>query len=316
MTNFKHILLHKQNILCAVFFISVCLMLVGCSPLNGKPDPENTVTEAETSMQAWNPNESTVEIPTITEQETQSIAQPRGPVAGERTVANLLLTAKQPLGSTMYIWGGGWNEADTAAGEDARTIGISPRWAEFAALQDAQYDYNSTKYQIRDGLDCSGYVGWLLYNVFETENNQEGYVIPSTSMAREFADRGYGTYTAAGQVNDWKAGDVMSMKGHVWIALGMCEDGSVVMLHASPPGVILCGTALPHTASSEAVQLAEEYMGRHYPDWYAKYPDCSRGYFYQTDSAQMRWNSETLTDDEGLTALSAEEVLQWLFEEL
>ena len=41
------------------------------------------------------------------------------------TLKELLLTALQPVGSTMYVWGGGWNEADTGAGPDAVTIGVS-----------------------------------------------------------------------------------------------------------------------------------------------------------------------------------------------
>ena len=62
------------------------------------------------------------------------------PKAGERSIANLLITALQPVGNTMYIWGGGWNEEDTAAGVEAVTIGVSPRWAEFAKQQNDAYD--------------------------------------------------------------------------------------------------------------------------------------------------------------------------------
>lgn len=50
---------------------------------------------------------------------------------GKQTLLNFLITAKAPLGHTMYVWGGGWNEEDTAAGEEARSIGESPRWQEF-----------------------------------------------------------------------------------------------------------------------------------------------------------------------------------------
>ena len=28
----------------------------------------------------------------------------------------------EPVGSTMYIWGGGWNSEDNGAGEDAKII--------------------------------------------------------------------------------------------------------------------------------------------------------------------------------------------------
>ena len=51
------------------------------------------------------------------------------------TLKKLLQTALQPVGSTLYVWGGGWNEADTGAGEEAVTIGVSPRWKSFFEKQ-------------------------------------------------------------------------------------------------------------------------------------------------------------------------------------
>lgn len=47
----------------------------------------------------------------------------------------LLKNAMLPIGQTMYIWGGGWNEEDTGAGVEAVSIGVSPRWKEFADKQ-------------------------------------------------------------------------------------------------------------------------------------------------------------------------------------
>ena len=77
----------------------------------------------------------------------------------------LLRTSLLPVGQTMYIWGGGWNQDDAGAGIEAVTLGVSKRWAEYAAWQTEQYDFDQTRYQSHDGLDCSGYIGWLLYNV-------------------------------------------------------------------------------------------------------------------------------------------------------
>lgn len=213
----------------------------------------------------------------------------------------------------MYVWGGGWNEEDTAAGEEARSIGESPRWREFADMQGRSYNYQNTRYQIHDGLDCSGYVGWVVYNVFENTDGNPGYVEKATGMAESFSSNGWGTYVPSYHVTDWKPGDIMSMKGHVWISLGMCEDGSVVLLHASPPGVILNGTRLKGGGKSQAIELAEYYMQTYYPDWYEKYPDCAKENFYLTRSAQMRWNRETLADEEGIAEMTAEEVLELLF---
>lgn len=241
-------------------------------------------------------------------------ALPEEGIIEKHSIANLLLLAKAPLGRTMYIWGGGWNEEDTGAGADACTMGVSPAWAEFAAKQDATYDYDDTRYQIHDGLDCSGYMGWLVYNLLETEDGQPGYVTKATDMAADFAMRGLGEFTPAEEVEDWQAGDIMSMKGHVWMALGMCEDGSVVLLHASPPGVMLSGTRLKDNKVSQAETLANEYMSTYYPEWYERYPITVRDYEYLEKSSRMRWSEEVLSDEQGLREMNAEEVLQWLFE--
>ena len=94
----------------------------------------------------------------------------------------------------MYIWGGGWNEEDTAAGIEATTLGLSPNWAAFAGKQNAGYNYKNHRYRIHDGLDCSGYVGWAVYNTLETENGRPGYVYKSTDMPQKMAARGYRQY--------------------------------------------------------------------------------------------------------------------------
>lgn len=238
------------------------------------------------------------------------------PVPGERSMENLLLTAKQPLGNTMYIWGGGWNEEDTGAGIEAVTVGVSPRWKEYAALQDGGYNYKNTEYQIHDGLDCSGYAGWVIFNVFETTDGRDetdGYVMKASLMAETFADYGWGIYREASEVTEWKPGDIMSMEGHVWISLGMCGDGSVLLIHASPPGVRICGTYMADGSRSQAVELAERCMRENYPLWYAKYPECGVKNNYLTTAAQMRWN-ETLSDDSGIQEMDAYEAVEFLFQ--
>ena len=40
---------------------------------------------------------------------------------GERTLFSLLCAAMQPLGTTLYVYGGGWNLDDTGAGREAVT---------------------------------------------------------------------------------------------------------------------------------------------------------------------------------------------------
>ncbi|EET62769.1 hypothetical protein BRYFOR_05120 [Marvinbryantia formatexigens DSM 14469] len=296
-----------------------------------------------------------------------------------------LQIALQPVGSTMYVWGGGWNESDTGAGREACTIGVSPRWKTFASQQTASYDYRTTRYQIHDGLDCSGYVGWCIYNLMHmplsnynqhfmlshpesTDTAQRcihvqntstpsvrgatpyGYVMPAHHMAANFAARGWGTFIPRNQIVNYRAGDIMSSPDHVWIAIGECSDGSVVLLHSSPPGVRLCGTPRParvsaicstpgisyspvhssHTPTaastrsgnctssaapvdSQAVRLASHYMRTYYPDWYSRYPDCSCDSSYLCDYDQMRWDTSgkaALTDPDGFQKMSASAILK------
>ncbi|MCD7735517.1 MAG: Ig-like domain-containing protein [Lachnospiraceae bacterium] len=237
--------------------------------------------------------------------------------AGTSTLKNLLLTGLEPVGSTMYVWGGGWNEADTGAGTEAVSIGVSPQWKKFFQKQTASYDYRTTRYQISNGLDCSGYIGWCIYNILNTTSGNPGYVMSASKMASDFSSRGWGAYRAKSAVSNYRAGDIMSSSGHVWMVVGQCSDGSVVLLHSSPPGVRLCGTSSASgNTSSEAVKLATHYMKTYFPAWYRKYPSCSKGSSYLTDYAQMRWDlsgNSIMTDPDGYRNMSADEILADLF---
>ena len=283
-------------------FIAALLMLAfsGCSG-----------DAPATSTQSIPVTESSAAPKPSTETSIPSTTMPQEPE--QVSILDFLEIAAAPVGSTMYVWGGGWNEADTGAGIEAVTLGLSERWAAFAKEQDSGYNYKDHRYQIHDGLDCSGYVGWAVYNVMETENGGKGYVSSSTGMAQVLADRGLGEYISREDMDRWLPGDIMSMKGHVWISLGMCGDGSVLLLHSSPPGVIFCGTALADGSDSQAVKLAQTIMSTHYPDWYARYPDCSRPASYLEKSSAMRWNTNVLADEEGIRQMSAEQVVNLLF---
>lgn len=238
----------------------------------------------------------------------------------------LFHNALLPLGTTMYVWGGGWNEADTGAGEEALTLGISPRWAAFSRWQSKDYDFHLTAYQIHDGLDCSGYMGWLLYNTLCTPHCT-GYVFSASQTACRLGDLNLGTLTLD---EKWLPGDICSMPGHVWLCLGTCSDGSVLLLHSSPPGVRLCGTAAsprqdpsvrkkespysnPEDTKSQAVLLAEQILSSHYPDWYSRYPDCRVSPDYLTQSEKLRWHSYIFYDAKDWTCLSANQVADILF---
>lgn len=220
------------------------------------------------------------------------------------TMEKFLQTALKPVGTTMYIWGGGWDSEDSNAGATSTRIGLSPTWERYARLQDETYDFEKHKWERENGLDCSGYVGWVLYNTFETKDRQNGYVMSSTDMAETYANWGFGKWIK--NPKEFLPGDIVSMDGHVWISLGTCVDGSVLLVHSSPPGVMVCGT------EGIAVCLAEEYMSTNYPDWYKRYPNCSKPSTYLENVTLMRWNEKTLTGAKTFQNLSAEEVLEYL----
>ena len=237
----------------------------------------------------------------------------------KRTLKNFLKTALMPVGKTMYVWGGGWNKEDTGAGIEAVSIGLSPNWEKFTKKQNKHYNYKKTSYQIHDGLDCSGYVGWVIYNVFHDKDGQKGYVMLAEKMAKAFSKQGFGTFTPAKLVKNYRAGDIMSNKYHVYIVIGRCSDGSVVLVHASPPGVQINGTVNSKgQKNSEAKKLADTYMKKYFPIWYAKYPPKTLELSYLKKYDQMRWNigkNGVLQDDENLVGMNAAQVLKVIFDE-
>lgn len=241
------------------------------------------------------------------------VAQP-----GLRTVQNFLATALLPVGQTSYVFGGGWNEPDTGAGIPAVTIGVWPQWKPFFDQQNAAYDYTTTKFQIYNGLDCSGYVGWAVYNIMNSTGGGAGEVYLADRQAKVYADKGYGSYTGYGQVTQYLPGDVVSMNydAHVYIVVGTCPDGSVVLVHSSPPGVMLTGTLSPDGSQSQATQLARTYMQRYYPEYYSRYNSrLDRGHYYLLRTSKMSWSPNWTGDPDGIRNLDAAGVLRRLFNE-
>lgn len=226
------------------------------------------------------------------------------------TLRTFLRRALKPVGHTMYVWGGGWNQADSGAGAEACALAPSPRWARFAARQGADYDWHDTRYCIHDGLDCSGFVGWAVYGVFAACDGCEGYVMPAARMAADFAARGWGCFTPAPKVHERQAGDVLSTQGHVYLSLGDCADGSALFVHASPPGVQLGGSPAPDgTPDSQAVALARAWMRAYCPDWYARFPQVARPMAYVTEYDRFRWSACVLPDPDGVRGMDARAVL-------
>ena len=56
------------------------------------------------------------------------------------TIKRLIQVALQPVGSTMYVWGGGWNQTDDGSGIESTTIGVPSRWAIFFRSQTKDYE--------------------------------------------------------------------------------------------------------------------------------------------------------------------------------
>ena len=277
---------------------------------------------------------------------------------GEMTLENFLRTAMMPVGTTLYIYGGGWNWQDDGSAVQTRTIGVSPDWVRFFEEQDENFTYKgkdgdeenvdaSASYYpfggyneyYYAGLDCSGYVGWVIYNTFETENGKEGYVGGATGFAKRLADLGLGTWTqnVEGAGTGAEAvdpvilpGDIMSLNGHVWISLGTCDDGSVVILHSTPsysrtgqPGGGVQIGAVGQDESCEAYTLADHYMSEYFPKWYGRYPAALKkpeNYFhFEGEKAGLfRWNTGEggrISDPAGLQKMQPKEVLGLLFGE-
>lgn len=234
------------------------------------------------------------------------------------TVKHLLQTSLEPVGSTLYVWGGGWNAEDTGSGPDAITMGVSPQWKNFFNQYGTNYKYTNTRYQIRDGLDCSGFIGWTIYNTVNTLNDKDGYVMLADRMASDFSTRGWGTYTDRTQISGYKPGDILSSASHVYMVLGVASDRSLMVIHSTPNGVQINGTPTPFgNVNSKAVQLANKYMSTYYPEWYKKFPNVKTSYSFLMNYDQMTWDvsgNALLSDPEGITNMSAEQVLVMLFD--
>ena len=269
---------------------------------------------------------------------------PVPPVSGTpglRTLKNLLQTALAPVGSTLYMYGGGWDWQDAGASAETASIGVSPEWYAFFASQDARYNYKNdgdpahsyyphggVNYYHYDGLDCSGFVGWTLYNTLESESGKPGYVVSSTTMAKKLADAGYGVYQK--DIKALRPGSIVSIRGHVWLCLGLCGDGSAVLVHSTPsvsksgaPGGGVQIASVGPKKNCQAYALAQKYMTKYYPDWSARYDaqqvDADRYLTFESDNDSGVFNFSTdkngLLDPDGYLGMSAADVLADLFGE-
>lgn len=291
-----------------------------------------------------------------TNAEAEAYQPPVQGVPGERTLKNFLATAFMPVGITLYVYGGGWDWQDAGSAIQTRTIGVSEDWVRFFRAQDENYTYRDKdgNEELKDpahsyypyggyneyyyaGLDCSGYVGWTLYNVMNTENGLDGCVMGSTKTAKKLADNGWGEWTQdfvrpvdyAG--SDFHPGDVFSISGHVWMCVGTCDDGSLLILHSTAadsrtgqPGGGPELSAVGEDESCEAYQLADRYMSEYFPEWYERYPVALKDYEQYTsveneNAGKFSWNltgeNGGLNDPDHYSDMTPEEILEDLFGE-
>lgn len=268
-------------------------------------------------------------------------------VPGKLTLKNFLATAMEPVGTALYVYGGTWDWQDVNSSNQAMTIGLSQSWIDFFQSQDANYTYknsanpsesyyphNAWNQYYYAGIDCSAFVGWSVYNVMNTEDStvadNTGYVMSATKQAKNFAQtQGWGTWEqkAPFKPEDFKTGDIFSMNGHVWICLGKCEDGSLVILHSTPSdsingqgggGVQINGVG--DSENCQAVKLAEKYMSQYYPQWWERYHKVYKSFDSYTkysgkDAGKFSWDlKNTLADPDGYANKKADEILADLFE--
>ncbi len=250
--------------------------------------------------------------------EYTSYMPPVSGTPGLKTLKNLLATAMMPVGTTLYVYGGGWDWQDVGASQQATTIGLPQSWVQFFQNQTASYHYDSyfprggwNQYYYA-GADCSGYLGWAVYNTLHDHSGQPGYVGSSTQMAAKFAQNGWGSLVS----DQMLPGDILSMKSHVYLSLGTCSDGSILILHSTPNTTGGAGVQLSAIGSSracEAWQLADHYMNTYFPEWAARYGQqvlCLSPSAY-APTAHFRWS--LLSDPDGLQSRTPKQVLEALF---
>ncbi|MBQ9064324.1 MAG: N-acetylmuramoyl-L-alanine amidase family protein [Blautia sp.] len=227
-----------------------------------------------------------------------------------KTIKNYLKNALQPVGQCLYVWGG-WGHATTK--------GVPSSWKTFYNSYANGYNYNSHRFEIYNGVDCSGFVGWAAYQVMQTKSGGPNYTVVSGSVGSSYVSRGWGSIITqsalAGSNYKIYAGDVGYDSGHTWIMLGQCADGSCVVLHSTNnAGVQLAGTPTPAgNYSSQAVALAKKYMAK-YPN-YTKYQSMykpSTGNFIKRGNF-LRWNRSTLADPDGYLKMTADKILADLY---
>lgn len=283
----------------------------------------------------------------VLQDEIPSYSQLISGVPGLKTLRNLLTTACEPLGTVLYILGGGWDWQDDRPNIFARSIGVSGTWVRFFNEHNdgayickcdedkskAPYPYGGFNQFNALGLDCSGFVGWTIYNTFETENGRPEYSSAACRLAKGLDQIHHLGIWHPGNVevpgNYLEVGDVVSTDTHVWFVIGRCADGSVLLIHSTSGnsyssnsgGVQLSALQKDGSKDCDAFRLADNYMKKYYPGWASvrealvvNYERSTR--FTKDTCGRFSWDlSGPLTDPDGFHDKSPEEILKIIFNE-
>ena len=304
-------------------------------------------------------NDYIINIEQITKIENEHIPPVKNS-PGLKTLKNFLATAFQPLGTTLYVFGGGWDFQDIGTSYEGRTIGISKNWVKFFDDQNSNYTYkdsnkkNESYYPFNGfneyyyaGLDCSGFVGWTLYNTLNLESlSAPGFVMGASKQGNYMANLGYGTWIHKIEgfsednpdyklwANEVKVGDILSTTGHVMIVLSKCEDGSFVIIHSTPNysktgfpgGGVQMSAVNPNedlSINCEAFYLCQEYTQKYYKKWSERYDikmvSLAVAFDFKDSNpltGLFHWNiNGKLSDPDNYYQKSAKEILRDLFGE-
>ncbi len=276
---------------------------------------------------------------------------------GVKTLKNYIKTALSAAGTILYVYGGGWNYAFSAGGSpQSTTIGIPQSCVDFFQHRDSRYSYKKTILKngnfIRNpqksyfpfngyneyyygGFDCSAYVSWVLYNILNTESGKRSLNISSTHVAKTYARWHYGSFTRNitqpknHKNSKFKAGNIFSVCGHVWICLGTCRDGSILFVHSVPSCSVLGNyagggvqmSAIGKNKKCDAYRLANFYMRKFYPEWYKRYRPilCTFNKYCNLkhqDAGMFQWNlsgSGLLKDPDNYANKYPHEILRDIF---
>ena len=304
-------------------------------------------------------NDYIVNIQQITKVENEFIP-PIKNIPGLKTLKNFISTAFQPLGTTLYVFGGGWDYQDIGTSFPGRSIGISKDWVKFFDEQTSNYTYkdserkNETYYPFNGfneyyyaGLDCSGFVGWSIYNTLNKESLAgPGFVMSATKIANNMDQLQYGKWIHKVKgwsednpdyklwANEIRVGDILSTGGHVMIVLSKCDDGSFIIIHSTPSnsktgypgGGVQMSAVNPNDDLSndcEAFYLCQEYTQKFYKKWSERYNvkmvSVTTAFDFDDkhpESGLFHWNiNGRITDPDNYSEKTAKEILRDLFSE-